>query len=219
MRSIALVICFLAVPAISICQSRPSSGFRMPTCLTHSEGMQWGVALTSKRQIRFQIDDAAGDKCTIYFDLEFVVSLLDASGKQIAIRRFSVPDEFAGPSATSYDFPIGETAVARVKGLALHCKKRLVGGLPGPGESGGLDDPDQPLRNGLRERLEKEKDSYTEWLRADFDYVELVSKSGTTCGKEGTPATIDCATARLDAEKLKDKRKEQFGEAVEPPKH
>jgi hypothetical protein len=211
-------IWLLLAPAMSICQSNKQH-FELPRCSVHSEGIEWGVKITSKRQIRFTVDDTGGDKCTIYSDLDFVVSMLNASGKEVVIRRFSVPDSISGPSAPSYEFPISNAGVVGVKGLALHCKVRFVGGLPGPGEeqSDGSN-TDLHTRSVLRKELKKEKASYKEWFGAQADYAEYISESGTTCqslraGKED-PKKVDCPTAEQEAEDLKNKRTEQFGEAI-----
>jgi hypothetical protein len=169
------------------------------------------------------IDASDVDTCTEYYDLEFVITILNSRGAPIATRRFTLPGvQLKGPSMESFDFKYQPQEIGGVKGIALHCKQRHLGGLPAPEMDG---DPAVREARRLRESSEAERKSYAEWLAfAAPDYYEnhilrsskMMCQSGSTSETGVRGVSSSCPNVlRVAAEALR-KRNEQYGEPILP---
>jgi hypothetical protein len=224
MRTIMSLMFFLLQAGIALAQSPAHQTFG--PCARHSVAISWGVRMIGKNQIRFTIDATGADVCTQYYDLEFVAQLLNAQGRQIAKRRFAVTDSIASPTILSFDFPITDPAIVQVKGVALYCKKRISGSLPGADPREDNSDPDIVRATELRDSFKDEVSSYDEWLGATADYVEthpvgtniIICESGSLSATANDKADDKCSDIKKAAEDLAKKRNEQFGDAITPTK-
>ncbi len=217
--AILLITMLGEVSAVQMVSKRPEQ----TTCRGLGGLPEWGAKLTGNRHVRFTIDASRVDTCTEYFDLEFVADLLNSKGTPIAIRRFAAPGTtINGPTVRSFDFSIPYDGVAKVKGRALRCKKRKLGGLPEDPKPD-RDDPVVEEARAIAKSFETEKKSYDEWLDVGepeyFEvYVlgtkEMMCRSGSLekTGRQGDSST--CSDVIRTAEELARKKYEQFGDPI-----
>src|ERR1051325_5553512 len=76
-----------------------------PVCHGVAGKPRWSSKVVGKHVVRFMIDASDVDTCTEYYDLEFVITILNSRGAPIATRRFTLPGvQLKGPSMESFDF-------------------------------------------------------------------------------------------------------------------
>jgi hypothetical protein len=223
MMRIAILL-IITLSEISTAQGHGPVGPREPICKGLAGTPEWGVKLLGDRYVRFTIDASLVDTCTEYYDLEFVAELLNSQGAAVATRRFAAPNiKISGPTIRSFDFSYREQEVARIRGLALRCKKRKIGGLPeAPGDS--FDDPVIGYARSLTRSFEAEKKSYQQWLGVNVEYYEAYIRSsnqmvcsGGSLEKTGTQGdSSTCSDVVRAAEELAKKKYDQFGAPVLP---
>jgi hypothetical protein len=197
----------------------PRSG---PECKGLAARPSWSAKLLGKSLVRFTFDGSGIDTCTTYYDLEFIAELFDAHGKKLGSRRFVVPQmEFNGPQIQSFDYLVKES-VKRIRPVALHCKKRRVGGFPR--QAGDDMDPIVAEAQRITASFKEERNSYSRWsseISVDYEESAVVQTNRTVCSsgdqkKEVGADRSACEDVIKVAQGMADARAKAYGDAVWP---
>ena len=201
-------------------------------CATHDILPKWSVKRTGQNNYRFVIDATGVTSCIKYYDIEFVAHLLDAKGAVVTTRRFAAPNyAINGPTVITIDFTYAAENVVNINGVAMNCKKRTVGVLPGP-QDDPLDNPTLQQRARIQATHQDELRSYTPWHDVAIDYEEdtvpgirAPGEARMICSSRNFARTDivgdhtdPCADIRNAAHEIERDRQQQFGDPILPTK-
>lgn len=175
-------------------------------CKGHGGMPMWRVTLDQLRgEVGLFVDALEVDDCTVYYDLQLVAEFLDSTGKSLGTKRFTDSSEYHGLSEWRLTFRHGVSDAAKVRGKALHSKKRYIGALPGANPDRSL-----PARSAA-------SDPAIVWQKfADPDFATTIAYPGAqpSCSSslgrvQGSDA---CAKLLRDTEReIEEHRGKQYG--------